>query len=115
MQSASAKWNDDRLGVLTVEFDRFKVDVDGRFEQVDRRFAEVDRRFDQVDQQFTQVDRRFEQVDRRFASLEDEVRGGFREVRTQIAQLNNNLLRISILYGASILGLFGALLLRGGS
>lgn len=92
MQSASAKWNDDRLYAL-------KADIDRQFEQVDRRFE--------------QVDRRFEQVDRRFVSLEGEMREGFKEVRMQIAQLNSNLLRMSILYGGSVLALFGAVLLRG--
>lgn len=134
MQSASAKWNDDRLDDFKVDIDQQfqklhhlfehvdrqfeKVDlrfehVDLRLGEIDRRFEQVDQRFEQVDQRFEQVDQRFEQVDQRFVSLEGEMRDGFKEVRAQIAQLNGNLLRMSLLYGTSILALFGAVLLRG--
>jgi predicted nuclease with TOPRIM domain len=56
---------------VDVRFDRFREDMNHRFDRVDERFDDVYARFDRIDERFDDVYARFDRVDERFNGMDE--------------------------------------------
>lgn len=86
-------WTDDKLSE--------------RFDALNER---LDLRFDAIDRRFTQFGRRFDETDRGFSRLEVET-GSLRDA---ILQLHATLFRFCAAIVFALIGVIGAILVRGG-
>lgn len=63
---------------LTIQ--KFKEDVDSKFNKVDQKFDEIDKRFDRIDARFERIDARFEKIDAQFDKLTRAMINGFADI-----------------------------------
>jgi hypothetical protein len=77
---------------------------------MEQRSAWTDAR---LDDRFDQIDKRFDRVDREIADLRSDVRAGFMELRSEIAELRQMMFRWNLTLVATMFGLFVTILARG--
>jgi len=103
------KENENFRQEMRESFEKFRLDIDKRFESIDKRFESIDKRFESIeekfDRRFDSIDKKFDSIDKKFDSIDkkfDLIDKKFDLINQQFIEVHKAINRMTVFFIGSM-------------